>query len=205
MARMETANRGKLTSIQQASKPSPKNTKVEVWDLFVRFFHWSLVVSFAAAYITGDAWRGLHIAAGYAALALIAARMLWGVAGTKYARFSQFLKPPAAVAAYMRDVFHKREARHLGHNPAGGAMVIAILILLSALCASGVLLTSDAFWGSETMDTIHGTLADIMVVCIAVHVWGVVFTSIRTRENLIWTMITGQKRAPDHEDRLELG
>ena len=158
------------------------------------------MLTFAVTYITGQEWRVLHIAAGYAALALISARIVWGVAGTKYARFSQFVKPPALVAVYMRDVVGKREARHLGHNPAGGAMMVALLILLVAVSCSGVLLTSDAFWGSETMDTIHGTLAGITLACIAVHVLGVIFTSIRTRENLIWSMIKGRKRGPDGGD-----
>ena len=79
-------------------------------------------------------------------------------------------------------------------------MAIALLVLLTAVSGSGVLLTSDAFWGSETMDIIHGTLADITLVCIAFHVSGVIFTGIRTRENLIWSMIAGRKRAPDDGD-----
>ena len=79
-------------------------------------------------------------------------------------------------------------------------MAIALLVLLTAVSGSGVLLTTDPFWGSETMDTIHGTLADITLVCIAVHVSGVIFTSIKTGENLTWTMITGFKRAPDDGD-----
>ena len=126
--------------------------------------------------------------------------MLWGVAGTRYARFSHFVKPPAIVAGYMPDVFCKREALNLGHNPAGGAMMIALLVLLVAVGVAGVLLPRDAFWGSETMDGILGTLADITLVCIAVHISGITFTSSRTRENLIWTMTTGNKRAPDDGD-----
>ena len=197
---METGNCGKPTSIQQHSNLSPRDTRVEVWDPFVRLFHWGLALSFAATFVTGQESRDLHIFAGYATLALIAARIFWGGAGAKYARFSQFVKQPATIAAYMRDVFHRREAHYLGHNPAGGAMMIALLVLLTAAGGSGVLLTTDAFWGSETMDIIHGTLAYITFVCIAVHVSGVIFTSIRTRENLVWTMITGYKRAPSDGD-----
>ena len=178
----------------------PKDTKVEVWDPFVRLLHWGLAFSFAAAYVTGQESRDLHIFAGYATLALIAARIFWGGAGAKYARFSQFVKPPAVIAGYLSDVFRRREARHLGHNPAGGAMAIALLVLLTAVSGSGMLLTTDHFWGSETMDTIHGTLADITSVCIAVHVSGVIFTSIRTRENLMWSMMTGRKRPRDDGD-----
>ncbi len=197
---METAKSGKPTSILQPSKLLPKNTKVEVWDLIVRLCHWGLVLSFAAAYISGDEWRGLHLFAGYATLIMIVLRLLWGIAGSKYARFSQFVKPLPVVAAYVRDVMNGRDVRNLGHNPAGGAMIIAMLVLLTALSVSGVLLTTDAFWGSEPMDMIHGALADLTLFCIVVHVSGVVFTSIRTRENLILAMLSGRKRAPDNAD-----
>ena len=197
---METGNLGKPTSIQPPFKRPPKDTKVEVWDPFVRLFHWGLTLSFAVTYVTGQESRDLHILAGYAALALIAARILWGTVGAKYARFSQFVKRPTAIAGYMSDIFRRREARYLGHNPAGGAMAIALLVLLTAVSGSGVLLTTDPFWGSEAMDTLHGTLANITLVCIVGHVAGVVFTSCRTRENLTWSMITGHKRAPDDGD-----
>ncbi len=79
-------------------------------------------------------------------------------------------------------------------------MILMLMLLLSAVSASGVLLTTDAFWGSQMMDTLHGSLAHICLVLIAIHVAGVIFTSIRTRENLVWSMITGRKRAPDGED-----
>lgn len=197
---METANPEKPTSIRQLSKPSPKSTKVEVWDFFVRLFHWSLVLSFAIAYVSGDGWRGLHLFAGYAALALIAARLLWGAVGPKYARFAHFVKSPKTVAVYVRDVLKRRDARYLGHNPAGGAMIVVMLMLLAAVSVSGVLLTTDAFWGSEAMDMIHRVLANITVFCIVAHVLGVVFTSISTKENLMWSMMSGRKRAPCDRD-----
>lgn len=174
--------------------------RVPVWDRFVRLFHWSLVAAFAVTYITGDAWRSYHVAAGYAALFLIIARVLWGRNGSRHARFSQFVISPAAILDYLRDVTRGREARYLGHNPAGGAMILMMLILLMAVCGSGVLMTTDAFWGSENMDHIHGALADITLLCIVVHVAGVIFTSIRTKENLVWSMMTGRKRAPDEGD-----
>lgn len=197
---METANPEKPTSIRQLSKPSPKSIKVEVWDLFIRLFHWSLVISFSVAYASGDGWRGFHLFAGYAALALIAGRLLWGVIGTKYARFAHFVTSPKKIVVYVRDVLNRRDARYLGHNPAGGAMIVVMLVLLAAVSVSGVLLTTDAFWGSEAMDMIHRVLANITVFCIVAHVLGVVFTSISTKENLIWSMMSGRKRAPRDRD-----
>ena len=79
-------------------------------------------------------------------------------------------------------------------------MMIVLLVLISAVAGSGILLTTDAFWGSEEMDIIHGTLSSMTLVCLAVHVAGVIFTSIRTRENLTWSMITGHKRTPGDGD-----
>lgn len=171
-----------------------------VWDTFVRVFHWSLAASFAVAWISGDDWKSLHIWAGYAAAALIAMRLVWGLAGTHYARFSQFVRPPLVVASYLRDVATGREARYLGHNPAGGTMIVALLVTLVGLCLSGWLLTTDAFWGSEAMEDIHETLANLALILVGLHVAGVVLASIRHHENLIRAMITGRKRAPDSGD-----
>ena len=197
---METENPEKPISIQPRSKPLPSSTKIEVWDPYIRLFHWGLLLSFAVAYITGDGWRGFHLASGYTALGLIAGRLLWGFFGTKYARFANFMASPSTVAAYVRDVLRRRAARYLGHNPAGGAMILVMLLLLTAVSVSGVLLTTDAFWGSEAMDLAHGALADITVFCIAVHVCGVFLTSASTGENLVRSMITGRKRAPGVND-----
>lgn len=137
--------------------------------------------------------------AGYAALLLIGVRAIWGFFGSKHARFRDFVKSPAAVVTYLRDVFNRQEPHYIGHNPAGGLMVVALLTLVATTSISGLLLTTDAFWGSDSMDTLHGMLADVTVLFIAAHVLGVVFTSIRTRENLVWSMVTGFKRAPQDD------
>lgn len=171
-----------------------------VWDVFVRVFHWGLVTSFAIAWISGDDWKVLHLWAGYSAAALIAVRLVWGVIGTPHARFSRFVRSPLVVAGYLKDVVTGREARHLGHNPAGGAMIVALLATLVGLCVSGWLLTTDAFWGSEVMEGIHETLADLALVLVGLHIAGVVWASVRHRENLVRSMVTGTKRAPTSGD-----
>jgi cytochrome b len=167
-----------------------------VWDIFVRVFHWGLAASFIVAWVTGDDWKALHLWAGYSAAALIAMRLIWGVIGTPHARFSRFVRSPLVVASYLKDVVTGREARHLGHNPAGGAMIVALLATLSGLCLSGWLLTTDAFWGSEAMENIHETLANLALVLVGLHVAGVIWASFRHHENLVRAMITGRKRAP---------
>lgn len=171
-----------------------------VWDAFVRIFHWSLVASFALAWISGDDWKTLHLWAGYAAAALIAMRLVWGLAGTTYARFSQFVRSPLVVARYLRDVATGREARYLGHNPAGGAMIVALLATLTGLCVSGFLMTTDAFWGSEMMEDTHEMLANVALALVGLHIAGVVWASIRHHENLFRAMVTGEKRAPQPGD-----
>ncbi len=173
-----------------------------VWDIFVRVFHWSLVASFVVAWLSGDDWKTLHLWAGYSAAALIAMRLVWGVIGTPHARFSQFVKSPLAVARYLKEIATGREARHLGHNPAGGAMIVALLATLIGLCLSGWLLTTDAFWGSEMMEDIHETLANLALVLVGLHVGGVLWASFRHHENLIRAMVTGRKRAPETGDVL---
>lgn len=144
--------------------------------------------------------RETHVAAGWAALALIGMRIAWGFTGPRHARFSTFLKSPAAVRAYVIQILRGEAPRHLGHNPAGGAMIVVLLLLVAGTGVTGVLLTTDAYWGSDTVDTAHGLLAHVAVACVAIHIAGVLFTSARTRENLMWSMVTGRKRPARDDD-----
>jgi cytochrome b len=112
--------------------------QVHVWDAFVRAFHWSLVAAFAVAFLTEDELLGLHVWAGYLVAALIVARVIWGFVGPRHARFADFICPPAAAAAYLRDLLAMRAPRHLGHSPAGGALLVALaLTVASGLVAYG--------------------------------------------------------------------
>jgi len=169
---------------------------VRVWDLFVRVFHWSLVIAFATAWYTGGIWDQPHLAAGYLVLALIVARIVWGFVGSRYALFSSFVYPPHIIVRYMRDMVHLRAPRYLGHNPAGGAMVIALLAMLLILCITGIMMTTDAFWGVRWVDNLHATTSNLALVLVALHVGGVVFASIEHGENLVRAMFTGFKRSP---------
>jgi cytochrome b len=169
---------------------------VQVWDLFVRLFHWSVVALLAIAYLSAD-WRAVHLVSGYTICVLLAARLVWGVAGPRYAKFNSFIGKPAAVVDYARQAIAAREPRYLGHNPAGGVMVLLLLLLLAAASLSGVLLRTDIFWGSEEMQTFHGWLSTAILAFVPLHVAGVVFTGVRHGENLVWSMVTGRKRAPD--------
>lgn len=175
---------------------------VKVWDPFVRVFHWSLVASFAVAFLVGEErdLRTLHLWAGYSAAALVSLRIVWGLLGTRYARFSQFVHGPRKVLGYAVEVARGREARHIGHNPAGGAMVVALLLSMLGVSLTGFLMTTDTYWGSEPMAEAHELMANGMLVLVALHIAGVVLESVRHRESLIKAMVTGRKRAPQESD-----
>ena len=167
---------------------------VKVWDQFVRAFHWSLVALFITAYATGDEIEQVHIAAGYAIAALLALRAVWGFIGPTHARFSSFVRSPREVLVYLRDVALVRAPRYLGHNPAGGMMIIALIVMLTATCVTGIMMTTDAFWGAEWIEEVHGALANGTLGLIALHVIGVLVASFEHRENLVKAMVTGMKR-----------
>jgi cytochrome b len=113
---------------------------VKVWDPLVRIFHWSLVALFLFTYVSGEEESALHVWAGYAVLALVVLRTLWGFVGTRHARFRDFVRRPAGVIAYAKDLLLLRPRRYLGHNPLGGAMIMAMLVTLLATGASGLAL-----------------------------------------------------------------
>jgi cytochrome b len=173
---------------------------VKVWDPAVRIFHWSLVASFAVAWLSGDELERLHIWAGYAAAALVAFRLIWGLAGSRYARFVQFVRAPGDVADYLGDMARGRERRYLGHNPAGAAMIVALIAGLIGVCVTGWMYTIDAFWGVEWVEETHEVLANALLILVGLHVAGVVVASLRHHENLIRAMVTGRKRGPSAED-----
>lgn len=167
---------------------------VRVWDPFVRIFHWSLVALFGFAYATGDVWDDLHEAAGYAIGALVLARIVWGFVGPAHARFRDFIYGPSTILRFLRDSLALGARRYLGHNPAGGAMVVALLAMIVIICLTGVMMGLDAFWGEEWVEDVHvlgvwGTLGLIVL-----HLLGVVLASIEHSENLVRAMFTGLKR-----------
>ncbi|MGB7317682.1 MAG: cytochrome b/b6 domain-containing protein [Planktotalea sp.] len=164
-----------------------------VWDPLVRIFHWSLLAAFVAAYVSGDAWEKLHIKVGYVVIGLIAFRLVWGLIGSTHARFTDFVYRPSTIIAFLRDSVAFKAKRYLGHNPAGGAMVIALLVTLSAIGVSGYMMTMDAFWGAEWVEDLHEAFVSASLILIALHIAGVLFASFEHKENLVKSMFTGRK------------
>jgi cytochrome b len=181
--------------------PRPGLSVARVWDPVVRLFHWSLVTSFVVAWFTQEGDLGwIHEWAGYAAGALVGIRLLWGIVGTRYARFSQFVHRPATVLAYLRDIVTGREARHIGHNPAGGAMVIALLAGMAATAFTGWMMTTDTWYGSDWVQSLHSLCAHGLLLLVLGHLGGVVLASRRHGENLVVAMVTGLKRSAGPRD-----
>lgn len=124
----------------------PAITQVKVWDPLVRIFHWSLVLAFATSYLTGDEWDDwgdVHEISGYLILGLVVVRIIWGFVGSKYARFSDFMYAPKAVIEYLKSLLTTHPKHYLGHNPAGGWMVAALLACLLATTVTGLKVLAD--------------------------------------------------------------
>ncbi len=192
-----------------SERPATAVATTAVWDPFVRVFHWALVAAVAVALATSlilpPTWVRLHIIAGVGALALVAARIVWGFLGPTYARFSSFVRRPAEILDHAEQLRGGQAAHHLGHNPLGGAMIVALIAAVVVLAATGTValggvlktgplafLTSFAV-GNLARD-LHQLVAWGLIGLIALHIGGAIFESYRSRENLAAAMINGRKR-----------
>lgn len=186
----------------QSIRNQRKGTRV--WDPLVRIFHWSLAAFFFIAYLTEDDLLTVHVYAGYAVAGLVGFRLLWGVIGTRHARFSDFVTGPGAVRRYLGQLFTGKAPHYLGHNPAGAAMIIVLLASLAATAFTGaVLIAGDgqgplagtvfAALSGESFEETHEFFANFTLFLVGLHVAGVVVSSLLHRENLVRAMITGRK------------
>lgn len=173
--------------------------QVRVWDPFVRVFHWGTVALFFATFFSPD-YKWLHEPLGYTVLGLVVARILWGLVGSRHARFTDFVHRPRTVMAYLRQLRTGDAPRYLGHNPAGGAMVALLLVMLVVVAGSGWMTETDRWFGVPWVDHLHHISAHLLLILVGVHVTGVVVSSVLHRENLVRAMVTGRKPAelPGH-------
>lgn len=169
------------------------NDKVKVWDLPVRVFHWMLAVSFAGAYALSESerLRNVHVMLGYTVLGLLAFRLAWGFVGTRYARFRSFAYSPLAAVRHLRDELTGRAPRYVGHNPAGSWAIYGLLLLGAATGVTGYLTFNEV--GGEAFEEVHEVLANAWLLLVVVHVVAVLLSSVVHRENLVRSMITGDK------------
>lgn len=172
-----------------------RHAPVLVWDWPTRSFHWLLAFSFVVAFVTAETerWRLLHITMGYTAGGLVLFRLLWGAFGSRHARFSAFVRKPAAVRQYLHSLWRGAPEHHAGHNPAGAVAVVLMLALGLLVPLTGWLLYNDV--GGEFFEEVHEVLGNAWLAVVLVHVGGVVVASVLHRENLARAMFTGRKRA----------
>lgn len=175
--------------------PEGRPSTIRVWDALVRIGHWALVIGVCVAWFTRDAGKW-HEWIGYAVLAVVAVRVAWGFIGSRYARFAQFVRSPAATIDYSKQILVRREPRHIGHNPLGGWMIVALLATIMVVCVSGWLYTTDRFWGIAWVGNLHEHSTSVLITLATFHIGGVIFSSLRHAENLVTAMISGRKRAP---------
>lgn len=174
-------------------------TRILVWDIPTRVFHWLLVGSFIGAFVTAESemFRTVHVALGYLLLALIGFRIVWGIVGTRYARFSAFTFGPSRVLAYLKSLLTGSPQHYLGHNPAGSWVIYGLLLLGILAGATGYATYNEI--GGEWFEELHEAVANSMLALVGVHIAGVVVSSLLHRENLVISMFNGYKKGEAHE------
>jgi cytochrome b len=185
---------------ESASPAEPR--RILVWDAPVRVFHWLMVLCFAGAYLTAESeqWRLLHVTLGYTMAGLVVFRVLWGLVGTRHARFASFVRGPAAVKRYLASLVSGRPEHHTGHNPAGALAILALLALAVVVTATGWATFSEV--GGKWLEELHEGAANVMLALVGIHVAAVIVSSWLERQNLVAAMISGRKPGtPDQGGR----
>jgi cytochrome b len=182
----------------QPIDPSPPPAaRVFVWHWPIRLTHWLLAAATLTAYFTANIFDTVHNIAGYTVLGLIAVRIVFGIVGPRHARFAHFPLHPRAVLRYLRDLTRGRERRYLGHNPAGAAMTVVLLVVLAVSAGSGFMQITYRFFGVAWVQDLHTVTSHLVLVLVIVHVVAVLLMSVLLSDNLVGGMITGWKKKPD--------
>lgn len=187
---------------------------IKVWDPFVRVFHWSLALFFTVAYLTEDDFETVHFYMGYAISVLIGFRLLWGLIGPKYARFSNFVTGKDKVVSYLKSLLTGNAEHYVGHNPAGGIMVVALLLLLAMTTFFGMTLlaidgggplagTFVTSFNEDLVEGLHELCANGTLMLVFVHIAGVIVSSFLHKENLVRAMVTGVKKVVTEKNKGE--
>jgi len=179
---------------------------IRLWDSPTRIFHWLLAILVAVSYFSAEEGEmEIHEISGIAILVLVIFRIIWGFVGSTSARFSHFVRGPGAVLAYVRALLRRNPPHTAGHNPLGGWVVVAFLLLLVVQGALGLFANDDIFYeaplaymiSDDTSDSIsglHHELFEFILILIGIHVAAVIGYWVVFKENLIRAMITGQKK-----------
>jgi cytochrome b len=196
MAAGDTAA-GETAAVGDAVAEAAAGSTVRVWDRVVRVGHWSLAIALVVSFATHEGDTRIHAWSGYAALAVVAVRIAWGFAGRGHARFASFVRSPGATLAYAKALARGREERFVGHNPLGGYMILALIVTTLVVTLSGVVYTTDAYWGVEWVVELHNAATILLIVLVVLHLGGVFFASRRHGDNLVGAMLHGRKSRRD--------
>jgi cytochrome b len=182
--------------------------QVRVWDLPTRLFHWSIVVLVAASYVTSRLnWMVWHVWIGEMQLVLLLFRLLWGCFGSETARFRNFLANPLDAIRHLRHLFRREPDLQVGHNPAGGWVVLVLLTLLLVATLSGLYVNNDlAHVGrltgllpgpiADLVPVLHATLFELLLATVALHVLIIIAYARIKGHDLLQPMLTGYKWLP---------
>ena len=173
---------------------SNQKQSVLVWDFPVRVFHWLLVISFAGAWLTSESesQQMIHYAFGYSACAVVLFRIVWGLVGTRYARFTQFIKGPVETIQHIKALLTRHRQSELGHNPAGALVMIALMLFILLIGLTGYWSVKE-FLG-DFMSEAHEAIASVALWIVIIHIAAAVIMSFLQKENLIKSMVTGKKQ-----------
>jgi cytochrome b len=169
---------------------------VVVWDRPLRLWHWSLAILILIAWVTPNTYDSLHRFAGYAVIGLLAFRLVWGFVGTRHSRFDKVGLRLRAAPDYLKNLFHGNIGRYLGLNPAGVAMLVAMLALLAISTVTGAMQVTVRFFGVWWIEDTHAYSSQAVIVLAGLHVLGTLLMSVLQRENLVRAMFTGRKHPP---------
>lgn len=172
-------------------------TRHFVWDAVVRLFHWSLVAAFTANAFLTKPGKDLHQTVGYVVLGLVALRLVWGLIGTRHARFRDFPPSPTAALGQVAEIATGRRHAHVGHSPLGALMVYNLLLTLLAIGLTGYMMTTVTFFGVEWVEEAHEALVTWAEISIVLHIAAVILESRRLGVNLPKSMVTGYKTLPE--------
>lgn len=171
-----------------------KSQAILIWDLPTRVFHWSLAICFIGAVLTQESekYRLFHVSFGYTMLGLIIFRLLWGVIGSRYSRFSSFIFGLQEIKTYIMGLVRNRPIHYLGHNPLGSIAIYLILLIVLGISFTGYCIFNDvgASWYSE----VHELMANFLIGIVVIHIFGVIASGLFHKENLVRSMLTGLKQ-----------
>lgn len=174
--------------------------RIKVWDPAIRIFHWTLVSAFALNAVIDDPESKFHRRVGYVVAALVLFRLVWGLIGSRHARFADFPPDPRAALGQLEEMATGRRHAHVGHSPLGALMIYNLLATLAVICATGYMLTTTAYWGVGWVEDLHGFAVTWAEISVVLHVVAVIAESRRLGVNLFRAMVSGYKEMPARPD-----